>query len=67
MQNFEYCTPTRIIFGQGVIAKLPEVLGRIGPERIGEMAHHVAVNEGLEHAYVPLHKKDIEEILSASL
>ena len=30
MQNFEYCTPTRLIFGQGVIAKLPEVLGRIG-------------------------------------
>ena len=30
MQNFEYCTPTRIIFGQGVIEKLPEVLGRIG-------------------------------------
>ncbi len=30
MQNFEYCTPTRIIFGKGVIAKLPEVLGAIG-------------------------------------
>ena len=30
MQNFEYCTPTRLIFGQGVIAKLPEVLGRLG-------------------------------------
>ena len=30
MQNFEYCTPTRIIFGKGVIEKLPEVLGGIG-------------------------------------
>ena len=39
----------------------------IGPERIGEMAHHIAVNEGLEHAYVPLTEKDITEILLASL
>ena len=39
----------------------------IGPERIQEMAHHVAVNEGLEHAYVPLNEKDITEILQASL
>ena len=30
MQNFEYCTPTKIIFGKGVVAKLPEVLGKIG-------------------------------------
>ena len=30
MQNFEYCTPTRIIFGEGVVARLPEVLGKIG-------------------------------------
>lgn len=166
MQNFEYCTPTRIIFGKGVIEKLPEVLGGIGkkvlltygggsikkiglydkvkellkdfeitelpgiqpnpkydpsvlegvrlckenginvfgidpklkpetiaeqaieqtykffesigipmhlkevgigPERIQEMAHHVAVNEGLENAYVPLNEKDIAEILTASL
>lgn len=124
MQNFEYCTPTRIIFGKGVIEKLPEVLGGIGKkvlltygggsikkiglyekvkellkdfeitelpgiqpnpkydpsvlegvrlckengiERIQEMAHHVAVNEGLENAYVPLNEKDIAEILTASL
>ena len=139
MQNFEYCTPTRIVFGKGVIEKLPEVLGQygkkvlltygggsirrmglyqkvkellkdfditelfgidphlpaqeiaekaiektyaffesmgipmhlkevgIGPERIPEMARHVAENEGLEHAYAPLTEQDIAEILTASL
>ena len=30
MQNFEYCTPTRLVFGKGVIKKLPEVLGAYG-------------------------------------
>ncbi len=30
MRNFEYNTPTKLIFGEGVIAKLPEVLGGIG-------------------------------------
>ena len=39
----------------------------IGEERIGEMAHHIAVNEGLENAYVPLSEKDIADILIASL
>lgn len=39
----------------------------IGDERIGEMAHHVAVNEGLQYAYVPLTEQDIAEILTASL
>ncbi len=39
----------------------------IGEERIGEMAHHIAVNEGLDHAFVPLTEKDIAEILTASL
>ena len=39
----------------------------IGPERIDEMAHHIAVNEGLENAYVPLTEKDIKTILEASL
>ena len=39
----------------------------IGPERIDEMAHHVAVNEGLENAYVPLEEEDIKAILLASL
>ena len=39
----------------------------IGPDRIPEMAHHVAVNEGLENAYVPLTEQDIAAILTASL
>ncbi len=39
----------------------------IGDERLDEMAHHIAVNEGLENAYVPLTEKDIKEILVASL
>ena len=30
MQNFDYQTPTRLIFGEGVIAKLPEVLAPLG-------------------------------------
>ncbi len=39
----------------------------IDESRIPEMAHHVAVNEGLEHAWVPLHEDDIAAILTASL
>ena len=30
MQNFDYQTPTRLLFGKGVIEQLPEVLGAIG-------------------------------------
>lgn len=39
----------------------------IDESRVGEMAHHIAVNEGLENAYVPLSEKDIAEIITASL
>ena len=39
----------------------------IDESRIDEMAHHVAENEGLENAYVPLTEKDIAEIFRASL
>lgn len=39
----------------------------IDDSRIDEMAHHIAVNEGLEHAYAPLTEQDIKEILVASL
>ena len=39
----------------------------IDDSRIDEMAHHIAVNEGLENAYAPLTEKDIKEILIASL
>ena len=30
MQNFDYMTPTRLIFGEGVISKLPEVMQSFG-------------------------------------
>lgn len=39
----------------------------IDESRIDEMAHHIAVNEGLENAYAPLTEQDIREILIASL
>ena len=39
----------------------------IDDSRLGEMAHHIAVNEGLENAYAPLTEQDIKEILVASL
>ena len=39
----------------------------IDDSRIIEMAHHIAVNEGLENAYAPLTEKDIAEIITASL
>ncbi|MBQ9678714.1 MAG: iron-containing alcohol dehydrogenase [Prevotella sp.] len=39
----------------------------IDDSRIDEMAHHIAVNEGLEKAYAPLTEQDIKEILIASL
>ncbi len=39
----------------------------IDESRIGEMAHHIAVNEGLENAYAPLTEQDITDILNASL
>ena len=39
----------------------------IDDSRLDEMAHHIAVNEGLENAYVPLSEQDIKEILAASL
>ncbi|MCC8118401.1 MAG: iron-containing alcohol dehydrogenase [Bacteroidales bacterium] len=31
MKNFDYYSPTRVIFGQGVIEKLPEVMDQFGP------------------------------------
>ena len=30
MQNFNYCTPTRLIFGKDVIEELPEVMKQFG-------------------------------------
>ena len=39
----------------------------IDESRLSEMAHHIAVNEGLENAWAPLTEEDILEILKASL
>ena len=39
----------------------------IGEEHIDEMAHHIAVNEGLENAWVPLTEEDIANIIRDSL
>lgn len=39
----------------------------IDDSRIQEMAHHIAINEGLDKAYAPLTEQDIVEILMASL
>ena len=39
----------------------------IDESRIDEMSHHIAVNEGLDKAYVPLSEEDIKSILMASL
>jgi len=39
----------------------------IDESRVGEMAHHIAVNEGLDQAYVPLSEEDIAAIITASL
>ncbi|MDY5969636.1 MAG: iron-containing alcohol dehydrogenase [Bacteroidales bacterium] len=49
----------------GVPMHLREV--GIDEKRIDEMAHHVAVNEGLEHAWAPLLEDDIAAIMRASL
>lgn len=44
---------------------IPMTLGEVGIDdsRIDEMAHHIAVNEGLDRAWVPLHETDIAAIL----
>ena len=39
----------------------------IDESRLSEMAHHIAVNEGLENAWAPLTEEDILEILKKSL
>lgn len=59
----------RICKENGIEAILAVGGGSVGIDesRIEEMAHHIAVNEGLENAYVPLTEKDIVEILTASL
>lgn len=48
---------------------IPMHLREVGIDdtRLSEMAHHIAVNEGLEHAWAPLNEQDILEILEESL
>lgn len=49
--------------------KIPMHLREVGIDdsRIDEMAHHIAVNEGLDKAYAPLTEDDIRQILIQSL
>ena len=64
MQNFDYMTPTRLIFGIQPNPKYdPSVLDGV---RLCK-EHNIAVNEGLENAYVPLTEQDIKKILMESL
>ena len=49
----------------GIPMHLKEV--GIDESRIVEMAHHIAVNEGLENAWVPLNENDLVKILTDSL
>lgn len=49
---------------------IPMHLSEIGipdSSRVGEMAHHVAVNEGLDKAWAPLSEEDIREIILESM
>ena len=39
----------------------------IDDSRLDELAHHIAVNEGLDQANAPLTEQDIKEILKESL
>ena len=49
----------------GIPMHLKEV--GIDESRLSEMAHHIAVGEGLDKAWAPLSEQDILEILQASL
>lgn len=49
----------------GIPMHLKEV--GITEDKIDEMAHHIAVNEGLENAFIPLNEQDIKEIITASM
>ncbi|MCR4781324.1 MAG: iron-containing alcohol dehydrogenase [Lachnospiraceae bacterium] len=48
---------------------IPMTLREVGidEKRLDEMAHHVAINEGLENAWVPLNEADIKKIFENSL
>jgi alcohol dehydrogenase YqhD (iron-dependent ADH family) len=59
----------RALYDFFVSLGLPMHLKEVGIDesRLAEMAHHVAVKEGLDRAYVPLEEKDILAIFRASL
>ena len=69
--------PKQEIAGKAIVAtyeffesiNIPMHLREVGIDdsRIDEMAHHIAVNEGLDKAYAPLTEQDIKEILLESL
>ena len=48
---------------------MPMTLREVGIDssRLSEMAHHIAVNEGLDKAWAPLSENDILEIITAAL
>ena len=47
MQSFEYCTPTRLIFGKGVIEKLPGVMAQFGSLMGLPVKNHAQANATL--------------------
>ena len=52
--------------GIGIPMHLKEV-GIPDGSRVREMAHHVAINEGLDNAWAPLTEDDIAQIIEDSL
>ena len=48
MQAFEYCVPTRIVFGKDSVEKLPEQLKKSGASRVLVVyGGHIAKKSGL--------------------
>ncbi|MBQ4408301.1 MAG: iron-containing alcohol dehydrogenase [Bacteroidales bacterium] len=60
MQNFDYHTPTRLVFGKGVIEKLPEVMAQFGKKilltygggSIKKIGHYQKVKELLKDSEI---------------
>ncbi|MGN0677543.1 MAG: iron-containing alcohol dehydrogenase, partial [Ruminococcus sp.] len=66
MQNFEYCTPTKMIFGKGVVEKLPEVLAPIGTKILMTYGGGSIKKSGLYDEVIAILKandKTVSEIL----
>ncbi|SCX25226.1 hypothetical protein SAMN02910436_01989 [Ruminococcaceae bacterium P7] len=47
MQNFDYQTPTRLIFGKGVVKQLPDVMEQFGKKNCSLTAE--AVSRSLDY------------------